>query len=87
MDWLKGGGFASEAVCSSETSVNTYKTMASYLKTPYFDGGSVRVRHIFTFPADFEDELWDVIKQRSIFIYSIRVLLKQNLMSVLRLST
>jgi len=29
-------------------------------------------------------ELWDVINQRTIFIYSIRVLLKQNLMSVLR---
>ena len=49
------------------------------------DGGSVRVPYIFEFPAYFEDELWDVIKQRRIFVYSIRVLSKQNLMSVLRL--
>jgi len=85
VDWLKGDGFASEVACSSETLVNSYQTMASYLKTRLLDGGSVRVLHIFAFPADFEDELWDVIKQRTIFIYSNRVLLKQNLMSVLRL--
>jgi hypothetical protein len=59
--------------------------MAPYLKMPLLGGGPVRGPHIFAFPADFEDELWDIIKQRTIFVHSIRVLSKQNLMSVLRL--
>jgi len=83
MDWLKGDGFASEAACSSETSVNSYQNMASYLKTPELYVESVDVLHIFAFPANCE-ELWDV-KQRTVFSYGIRVLLKRNLMSVLRL--